>query len=115
MHAGVLDPFAAHQQRRVVHPGVLRAGLPHADQPHRIAVGCTATRQRIDLGGNLVVPQPNPASAVDDGVGEHAVAQVRRQHLAVWVVGRQAREGQPAAAQPEPVTAIAQPDDGIDE
>jgi hypothetical protein len=38
MHPGVLHAVAPHQQRRVVHPRVLRARLPHADQPHRIAV-----------------------------------------------------------------------------
>ena len=61
------------------------------------------------------MPQPHPAAAVDDDLAQHAVAQVRRQHLAVRMVGRQAGEGQPAAAQPEQVAALAQPDHGVDQ
>ena len=61
------------------------------------------------------MPQPHPAAAVDDDLAQHAVAQVRRQHHAVRMVGRQTGEGQPAAAQPEQVAALAQPDHGVDE
>ncbi len=35
MHAQRLHPAAAHQQRRVVHPGVVRAQLAQADQQQR--------------------------------------------------------------------------------
>ena len=60
------------------------------------------------------MPQPHPAAAVDDDLAQHAVAQVRREHLAVRMVGRQTGERQPAAAQPEQVAALAQSDHGVD-
>ena len=45
---------AAHQQRGVVHPGVVRAQLAHPDQPERVArIVAVHGRQALDLGGDL--------------------------------------------------------------
>ena len=63
VHERAVDPVAAHQQRRVVHPRVLRARLAHADHPHRVVRGLAAPRQGGDLGRNVVVIQPNSAVA----------------------------------------------------
>src|SRR5262249_41552803 len=112
VHAHMLGTFATHQQRRVVHPGVLPAGLAPAGAPHGISGGDLPARQRLDLGGDLVVGHPHPATAVDDDLVQYTVAQVRREHLAVRMVGGQPREGQAAAPQPEPVATLAQPDHG---
>ena len=88
MHQRALHPAAAHQQRRVVHPRVLRTRLTHADHPQRIAVGLVAPRQVGDLGGDVVVGQTNPRLAVDHrlarGTAVRMRARRRRRADAAW-------------------------------
>ncbi len=92
-------------------------GVAHADQPQRIAVGVAsrgpAPRSRRRSRGarsRIFGRRGTPRCR------QHAGAQVaaRARHRAD---GRAAsrRERQPAAAQPEPVAACAEPDHGVDE
>ena len=109
---------AAHQQRRVVHPGVVRAQLAQADQPQR-EVAVVAVRDRasdpLDLGRDLGGSRCTRPSS-----WRILLARARRRRCARRARSRAALrasrfEAQAAAAQPEQVALRADAQQQVDQ
>ena len=85
--AGGVGAPAAHQQRRVVHPGVVRAQLAQADQPQR-EVGVVAVARRQPLAPPRAISGGSRRTrllAVADLLAHHVRRQVLGEHDPVRV------------------------------
>ena len=84
MDAQRVRAAAAHQQRRVVHPGVVRAQLAQADQAERELRRCAVgALEPVDLAERSRVADLHAAVGVAHTVAEHARPDVIAEHDAV--------------------------------